>query len=160
MTAVGARARSERPDSVSELVIDLVTLEDIPAIVAIDAEITGSKKADFWYGCYARQNSNHKSKFVVAKMDGAVAGYLIGAIQAWEFGSPPCGWIEVIAVSPAHRKRHVATRLFEEIAEYFKSNEIHTIRTMLHIDDRQLMSFFRMQGLTAGPYIELEMQMD
>jgi hypothetical protein len=31
---------------------------------------------------------------------------------------------------------------------------------MLHIDDHALISFFRMQGLSAGPFIELEMQTD
>ncbi|MEZ5878126.1 MAG: GNAT family N-acetyltransferase [Tepidamorphaceae bacterium] len=94
-----------------ELVIKPVTLEDVPAIVGIDAEVTGSAKADFWYGCYARQNTDAKCRFLVAHRDGEVAGYTFGAIQAWEFGSPPCGWVEVISVAPQYRNAHVATKL-------------------------------------------------
>lgn len=143
-----------------ELVIKPVTLEDVPAIVGIDAEVTGSAKADFWYGCYARQNTDAKCRFLVAHRDGEVAGYTFGAIQAWEFGSPPCGWVEVISVAPQYRNAHVATKLFDAVVAYFRDNEIDTVRTMLHIDDHQLISFFRMQGMAAGPYIELEMQAD
>ena len=143
-----------------ELTIRAVSLEDVPAIVAIDAEVTGSTKADFWYGCYARQNTDAKCTFLVAHRDGEVAGYTIGAIQAWEFGSPPCGWVEVISVAPQHRNTHVATQLFEAVVRYFRDNGISTVRTMLHIDDHQLISFFRMQGMAAGPFIELEMQSD
>lgn len=142
------------------LSIDAVTLEDVAAIVRIDAEVTGSSKADFWYGCYARQNADPKCTFLVARRNGEVIGYTIGAIQTWEFGSPPCGWIEVIAVAPQHRNAHTATRLFEAAVGYFRENGIETVRTMIHIDDHALMSFFRMQGMAAGPYIELEMQAD
>lgn len=140
--------------------IKSVTLDDIASIVKIDAEVTGSEKADFWYGCYTRQNVDPKCTFLVARRNGEVAGYTIGAIQAWEFGSPPCGWVEVISVSPRHRNAHVATQLFEAVSAYFRDNGISTIRTMLHIDDNSLISFFRMQGMAAGPYIELEMQAD
>ncbi len=31
---------------------------------------------------------------------------------------------------------------------------------MLHIDDHLLMSFFRSHGMTAGPFVELEMLLD
>ncbi|MCC0016523.1 MAG: GNAT family N-acetyltransferase [Rhodobiaceae bacterium] len=140
--------------------IDTVTLEDIARIVEIDAQVTGSSKADFWYGCYARQNTDPKCTFLVAHRDGEFAGCTIGAIQAWEFGSPPCGWVEVMFVAPQHRNAHVATGLFEAVVDYFRNNGIYTVRTMLHIDDHSLISFFRMQGMAAGPYIELEMQAD
>lgn len=142
------------------LLIEKVRLEDVPRIVRIDAAVTGTEKADFWYGCYARETTDTKSTFLVARRNGQVAGYVIGAIQAWEFGSPPCGWVEVISVAPEHRNGHVATRLFEAVVAYFRENKISTVRTMLNIDNHMLIAFFRMQGMSAGPYIELEMQAD
>jgi GNAT superfamily N-acetyltransferase len=143
-----------------DVLIETVALDDIPDIVEIDLRVTGEKKADFWYGCYARQTNDPKCQFLVARRDGEVAGFTIGAIQAWEFGSRPCGWVEVITVSPSHRNAHVATRLFESLKTYFQNNDIDSVRTMIHIDDQRLMSFFRMQGMAAGPYIELEMHVD
>ena len=142
------------------LSIEKVRLEDVPAIVRIDAEVTGTEKADFWYGCYARESTDMKSTFLVAHRNGEVAGYVIGAIRAWEFGSSPCGWVEVISVAPEQRNGHVATRLFEAVVDYFRDNDISTIRTMLNIDNHMLIAFFRMQGMSAGPYIELEMRAD
>lgn len=143
-----------------DLVIDTVTLEDVASIVRIDADASGEEKADFWYGCYTRQNADSQSTFLVAKVDGEVAGYVIGKIQAWEFGSPPCGWVEAIMVAPGFRASGIATRLFDSVVAYFLDNGIATIRTMLHIDDHELMSFFRIQGMSAGPFIELEMLAD
>lgn len=66
----------------------------------------------------------------------------------------------MISVAQGFRNEHVATRLFNAVVGYFKENGITTVRTMLHIDDHQLISFFRMQGMAAGPYIELEMIVD
>jgi len=140
--------------------IGRVALEDVDSVVRIDAEVTGEAKPDFWYGCYARQNTDPKTTFLVARRRKTVVGYVVGGIQAWEFGSPPCGWVEAISVAPSHRHGQIATRLFEAVVAYFRDNGITTIRTMLHIDDHQLIAFFRMQGMSAGPYIELEMQAD
>lgn len=61
-------------------------------------------------------------------------------------------------VSKDHEGNHVANRLFEKLVGRFRDAGITTVRTMLHIDNHMLMSFFRMQGMAAGPYIELEMQ--
>lgn len=139
------------------VVIGRARLEDLPRVVEIDAEISGQPKADFWYAFYSRQGSDPRRAFLVARSGEEIVGYIIGAIRVWEFGSPPCGWVYAIGVDPAHRKRNVGTRLFTEVVKFFNDSDVKTIRTMLHIDDHMLISFFRMQGMAAGPFIELEM---
>ena len=46
------------------------------------------------------------------------------------------------------------------MTNHFRTTDVKIIRTMLHIDDDVLMSFFRSQGMTAGPFIELEASID
>lgn len=145
---------------VENIAISPVNLEDVSEIVRIDAEITGAPKADFWYAHYVRQSTDPAVLLFVARRHDQVIGYVLGSVQAWEFGSPPCGWIEAIAVRSEHRHSQVASRLFDAAISYFREHSINVIRTMVHIDAQALIAFFRMQGMAAGPYIELEMRAD
>lgn len=137
-----------------------VNLDNVAEIVQIDADITGAPKADFWYAQYVRQSTDPAVLLYVAMRNEVVVGYVLGSVQAWEFGSPPCGWIQAIAVRPEHRHTQVASRLFNAAVAYFRDHGINVIRTMVHIDAQSLIAFFRMQGMAAGPYIELEMRAD
>lgn len=141
----------------SKLAVDQVTLGDLPAVIDIDLEITGRPKPEYWYGFYSARQSDAHSPFLVARLDGVVVGYIVGSFRAWEFGSPRCGWVHAIGVRPNSRKLGVATMLFSELAKQLKAVGATTIRTMIHIDNQLLMSFFRFQGMAAGPFIELEM---
>lgn len=152
-------ARAETP-TFTELEIEHVTLADLPAIISIDLEITGTEKPEYWYGFYSTHQADSNSPFLIAKINGEAVGYVVGSFRAWEFGSPRCGWVHAIGVKPDSRKFGVATQLFNELANQLKAVGATTIRTMIHIDNQLLMSFFRFQGMAAGPFIELEMSMD
>ncbi len=157
--AVSQQKKFGSPPATS-LVIDQVDLADLPAIIEIDLDITGRPKPEYWYGFYSARQSDAHSPFLVARLDGIVVGYIIGSFRAWEFGSPRCGWVHAIGVRPDSRKLGVATLLFKELAKQLKAVGATTIRTMIHIDNQLLMSFFRFQGMAAGPFIELEMSTD
>ena len=153
-------ARALRSHGSEDVQIGPAVLEDVPRVIEIDARITGEPKGEFWYSFFSGQGSNPRRAFLVARLDGVVVGYIIGTVRAWEFGSPPSGWIHAIGVDPAGRKHGVGTRLFGDMLEFLRSAGGSTIRTMLHIDDHLLMSFFRTHGMAAGPFIELEMAAD
>ncbi len=145
------------PDGLS---ISQVEFQDLEAIIKIDTDHTGQEKRGYWQACYDRNAADPNTSFLVAHLNGEVVGCALGAIQAWEFGSPPCGWIQAMYVAIDHQGSHVAKRLFDMLVVRFNEAGIKTVRTMLHVDNHMLMSFFRMQGMAAGPYIELEMQAD
>lgn len=152
------KAASEHDDA--DIVIGVAAHDDLQSIIQIDSCASGEPKPEFWRECFERQGTDPNSTFLVAKSGGAVAGYAIGTIKTWEFGAPTCGWVETIIVAPEFRARGIGRRLFDSVVDHFKASGISTVRTMLHIDDYALMSFFRTQGMSAGPYIELEMQSD
>ncbi|MGC1091273.1 MAG: GNAT family N-acetyltransferase, partial [Pseudolabrys sp.] len=89
-----------------------------------------------------------------------VVGFIIGEIRAWEFGSTPCGWIFALSVEPEMRLRNIGTALFEAIAGEFKKAGINKMRTMVASDARLPLLFFRGEGMMAGPYIQLEKDLD
>jgi GNAT superfamily N-acetyltransferase len=88
-----------------------------------------------------------------------VAGFVIGEVRDWEFGSPPCGWVFGIDVRPGMRLAGVGTSLLAAICERFRRSGVQTVRTMLARDNTLVLSFFRSQGMMAGPFIPLEMDL-
>jgi L-amino acid N-acyltransferase YncA len=137
---------------------------DIDAVVALDAEITGTEKAAYWTDVFERFAGNKqrtKRYFLVAKADrDQLAGFVVGEIRAWEFGSPPCGWVIALSVSPGQREKGIGTLLFDSLCAEMKKDGATTIRTMVLGNDKVNLSFFRGEGLAAGPYIELERRLD
>jgi ribosomal protein S18 acetylase RimI-like enzyme len=133
---------------------------DMVAVAAIDAAITETPKPEYWPRAYHRYATRQGRYFLVAEVDGSVVGFILGEERAWEFGSPPCGWIFAIGVAPETREGGVGTRLFEAICQAMRDAGMTTVRTMLARDYGLNMAFFRSQGMMGGTFIELEMPLD
>ena len=83
-----------------------------------------------------------------------------GEIRDWEFGSPPCGWVFAIDVDPRARLAGVGSKLLQAISDHFRRAGVGKLRTLLALDNTLILSFFRSQGMMAGPLISLEMEID
>jgi ribosomal protein S18 acetylase RimI-like enzyme len=141
-----------------------VSKADSAAIVALDAEITGADKSAYWTDIldrFAGSDRRMQRYFLVAtSADDELVGFIVGEIRAWEFGSPPCGWVLALNVSPGHRERGIGESLLDALCTEFRNADITTLRTMVSGNDKVNLSFFRSEGLAAGPYIELEKRLD
>lgn len=136
---------------------------DIADVVALDAKITGLPKPEFWQEfAEPRARRGEPRHFLVAEPEGGgkLLGFIIGEVRAWEFGSPPCGWVFAISVEPATRLAGIGSALLTAIENRFRADGVTRMRTMMARDNHLLMSFFRSQGMMAGPYIELEKALD
>lgn len=138
------------------------TAADTGRIVALDQAVTGLPKPDYWQDMVARcQPPQDRRRFFLVAEDGdAIDGFIAGEIRSWEFGSPPVGWIFAVQVRPARRVRGLGTRLFEAVCGCFRDAGVHHVRTMVARDNTMIHAFFRSQGMTAGPFLELEMRLD
>lgn len=133
---------------------------DLPSLIALDAEVTGIGKPAYWQELFARsQATGEKAFLLVAEHGDRLEGFIVGEVRAWEFGSPPCGWIFAVQVRPKGRLKGVGTRLFEAICDAFRSAGVENIRTMLARNDALLLAFFRSQGMMAGPFLQLELKL-
>jgi ribosomal protein S18 acetylase RimI-like enzyme len=143
------------------LVIRPVRRADLAPVVAIDATVTGLEKRAYWESVYRRYGAGAQAErvFLVAEAAGEVAGFVIGEVRDWEFGSPPCGWVFAINVRPGARLGGVGTALLEAISARFRAAGVTKLRTMLARDNTLILSFFRSQGMMAGPLISLEMDL-
>jgi len=155
------KLRSRVPDTDGLLIRDAVR-SDSPILVALDQEVTGLVKRKYWRESFARLGSRRPPRrfILVAENQGHIDGFIVGEIRAWEFGEPPCGWVFAIQVRPKVRLQNIATQLFEALCDRFRRAGITKVRTLMARDNHLVLSFFRSQGMMAGPFIELEMALD
>ena len=144
-----------------------VQAADIPQVIALDTRVTKLAKAGYWNDVFRRYGKQrlHERFFLVAenRMDRAdphVLGFIIGETRAWEFGSTPCGWVFALSVEPEGRLHGIGSALLEAISGEFKKVGVSKMRTMVARDARLPMLFFRSEGMMAGPYIQLEKNLD
>lgn len=163
--AVDTNTEATRPDAAVR--VRRVQAADIPHVVALDTRVTKLAKADYWNDIFSRygKRRRHERFFLVAESrmrrpDARVLGFIIGEIRAWEFGSTPCGWVFALSVEPKARLNGVGSALLGAIASEFKKAGVGKMRTMVARGGRLPLLFFRSEGMMAGPYIQLEKDLD
>ncbi len=131
---------------------------DVASVIALDEKITGLGKPEYWQVMFERFGAGRRDErfFLVAEAKGVLEGFIVGETRAWEFGSPPCGWVFAIQVRPGGRLKGVGTILFDALCDCFRTAGVNIVRTMIARDNTTVLSFFRSHGLMAGPFIELE----
>lgn len=139
---------------------------DVARVIALDRRVTGLAKARYWQDVF-RQYGKRRPRdqfFLIAEPLGRKAasrlfGFIIGEVRAWEFGSRPCGWIFALSVEPGARSQGIGEALFNAILAEFRRAGMTKVRTMVARDSFLPMAFFRSQGMVAGPYVQLEMEL-
>lgn len=140
---------------------------DLDHVAELDERVTKIAKPEYWndiYERYAKRRVDERFFLVAEAKDNlselVLLGYIVGEVRTWEFGSEPCGWVFAFSVEPGTRLQGVGEKLFETISEKFKQAGIATMRTMVARQNQLHMAFFRSEGMVAGPYIQLEKDLD
>lgn len=148
--------------STDEMLIREAVKSDLPEVIALDEEVTGLAKRQYWKESMAFGGSRRRQPrfLLIAEKRGRIEGFILGEIRSWEFGEPPCGWVFAIQVRSKSRLKGTATRLFEAICNEFRRAGVTKVRTLMARDNHLVLSFFRSQGMMAGPFIELETSLE
>lgn len=151
------RSASPAARGTRKLGIRRVEIRDYESIVALHKDSGATVNSNYWQAQFVQYvGSGGQRIALVAEKDGAIKGVIMGEVRAWEFGSPVCGWIFVLTVHPSHRNQAIGCRLFEEICEHFRQLGVSKVRSMVPRSSKLIHSFFRAQGMRAGPFIQLE----
>lgn len=151
--AAVAAKDAERPS----LVVADADASDLAEIIDLDEKVAGYSRADFWRDLFRQKVAGSTLFVLVARSSGVLVGYALGEIRSWPVRTPICGWLYAIGVEKNHRLQMVATALMTELISRFRRNGVETVRTVIDVDDQLLMSFLRSYGMSAGPFVELEM---
>lgn len=144
--------------------IRAMTAGDLRAVSAIHVTLVGEAVPADWrasVGARLEPGSSRRHAALVAIGDHAeVVGYVVGEVRTWEFGSPPAGWITGLGVDPAYQGRGVASALVTAIVSRLRRQGATRLRTMARRDDVAVLRLFRSAGFAAGPYTELELDVE
>ena len=135
---------------------------DIDAVIGLDEVGEKDVKGVYWRGIFDHYVKEGRADriFLVAEKGSTPVGFIVGEVRAWEFGSPPCGWVFALSVSPRARQLGIGQRMFDEICNRLKAAGVSMVRTMVDLDNKLTLSFFRSMGMCTGRYIELEKTID
>ena len=139
------------------IIIREAMMDDLDAIIDIDIQASAMEKPEYWRDTlelYLKQNDQRC--FLVAEQDNHIIGLILGEIRAWEFGSTSCGWVFAIGVTEQGRLHGVGSKMLDNLCDYFRRAGVSKVKTMVVRQNHELLSFFRSQGMMAGPYQELE----
>ena len=141
----------------SDLLIRSAVEADLPAIMTFDQRSNKDANPRYWQEMFARYGDDkNRQLFLVGESGDEIVGFIIGEVRDWEFGSQPCGWVFALGVRLDVRLDGIATQLYTAMCEFFRKAGAKTVRTMLARQDIDTHSFFRSQGMMAGPYVQLE----
>jgi len=131
---------------------------DLESVIDLDELVQQDIKQSYWLGIFDHYVKSGRDDriFLVAEKDNAMVGFIVGEVRAWEFGSPPCGWVFALTVAQNAREMGIGLRMFEELCSNLKKTGVTTVRTMVDLDNKLTLSFFRSNGMCTGRYIELE----
>lgn len=159
---VGKKEEQAGRVAATTIAVRAVRRTDLEQVIEIDAVVTGLEKSGYWRSIFQRYGDGERPerRFLVAEADGRVVGFIIGEVRDWEFGAPPCGWVFAIDVKPEYRLDGVATQMLQALCAGLRRSGVRKLRTILARDNKLVLSFFRSQGMTTGPFIPLEMDLD
>ncbi len=149
--------------SAPAITIRALTPHDLSAVSEIDAVQTGERKPAYWkriFKDFTGHDTPRDRVGVVAEADGVIVGFLFGDVRAFEFGSEPCGWILEIGVDPAHTRAGIASALLAEGCRRLRATGVAVVRTMVRRNNIPVLTFFRTNGFSGGPYVQLELPAD
>jgi ribosomal protein S18 acetylase RimI-like enzyme len=132
---------------------------DRDAVIALDALHTGTPQRAYWtrlFRAFLAPGHADSRIGVVAELGGDLVGFLLAEVREGEFGSEPCGWILEVGVQPALSRAGVASRLLDEATTRLAALGIATVRTMVRRTNVPVLTFFRTNGFSGGPYVQLE----
>lgn len=159
---MGATTQTGGKGTARTVSIRYALASDLPVIIKLDEKATGRAKPEYWKGLFEHfsQTALDGRAFLVATIEDRVVGFMTGEVRAFEFNSEPCGWVFALTVDSHLRVQNIGTRLFEAICEIFKKAGVDKVRTMIGRDDHLVLAFFRSLGMMAGPFIQLERDLD
>ena len=145
-----------------DLVVRVMREDDLEAIVAIDAQVAGRERPDYYQRkCALFLNDAYQMvTSLVAEWEGDVVGFIMGNVYLGEFGIPETtASLDTIGIDPDYPGKGVAHALMGEFVSTVKKAGVERIYTLVDWNDCDLLRFFESVGFGPAKTINLELQL-
>ena len=145
--------------SQTEIVVRVLTPDDLEAVVAIDAKSTGRRR-DEYFRIKLRQNLTETGIMVslAAEAGGSFRGFLLARVYYGEFGSvEPVAVLDTLGVHPDWRRQGIGQTLMDQLLVNLAGLGVPTLRTEVAWEDTALLGFFQRQRFRPAARLCLEL---
>ncbi|MEW6489182.1 MAG: GNAT family N-acetyltransferase [Thermodesulfobacteriota bacterium] len=142
-----------------EAVVRVMRPQDLGAVAAIDEKITGSARPEYYrYRIeVSTQFGAQLNASLVAEVDGAVVGFLMGTLFFGEFGIPETSAVvDTLGVEPAFQDHGLGSALFDQFRANMKVAKVEKIYTIVDWKEFGLLKFFGNMGFVPSRRLSLE----
>ena len=126
---------------------------DLEGIIALDARITGRRRAEY-LRLKLRENLVETGIKIslAAEIDRHLTGFLFARIYYGEFGQlEPAAVLDTIGVHPDFRGRGVGRALLAQLRRNLVGLRVPRLQTEVSWDDPSMIAFFRHEGFRPAP---------
>jgi ribosomal protein S18 acetylase RimI-like enzyme len=150
--STGAGDAGQAPEAANEaaVVIREMTIEDYAAVVGLweEAGLTyrpgGRDRAEK----IRAELTQGTALFLVAEVKGRIVGVVLGTHDGRR------GWVNRLAVAPAHRRRGIAAGLVREVERRAKALGIDIVAALIESENQTSLRFFEAIDYVHSPAIE------
>lgn len=148
----GKTAPDFSPLARDEIPVRAMKESDLSAIVAIDRQIVGRDRSEYFKEKLAEALFESDVRVsLVAERDGRPAGFIMARVDFGEFGRfEPTAVMDTIGVDPGYRNQGVGRALLSQLLVNLSVLRIEGVRTEIDWRDRELLSFLDHCGFVAS----------
>ena len=139
-----------------KVIIRRIEKGEIDSIISISQSIVGKDRSASWQQSIESSLSVYPMKCLVAEVEGKIVGFLIGDTSNWEYGLPPCAWIQMVGVNQEYQHKGIGRMLVQEFGKRCKQEGLRSVQALIREDDERLLKFFSTVGFSGGKLINLE----
>ena len=136
-----------------------MTADDLAAIVAIDAKLTGRDRRAY-YDVKLKEMMDESGVRVslVAEADDRPVGYIMARVDYGEFGrAEPAAVIDSIGVEPSSGRHGIASALLSQLLVNLDALHVETVRTTVTWNNFPLLGFLHRAGVTPAQQLVLSL---
>jgi ribosomal protein S18 acetylase RimI-like enzyme len=137
-------------------------IEDLEAIIALDARSTGRRREEFFRLKLKQALADTGIEAsLAAELEGAFAGFLLARVYYGEFGMlEPAAMLDTIGVHPDLRGRGVGSALIEQLRTNLLGLGIPRLQTEVGWENPELIAFFNREGFRPAARFCLDLDLE
>jgi ribosomal protein S18 acetylase RimI-like enzyme len=153
---------SETHEARLDVVVRTLGMDDLDAVVRIDARNAGAPRRDYFKFKIADALERSSVRVsLAAEHQGTVVGFLIASVFYGDFGVPePQATLEAIGVQPEMAGRGVGRALWRQLVLNLRGMRVEKVVTQVDWAAFDLIGFFHHLGFAPSRRLSLERTLD
>lgn len=148
----------------SRATIREMRLDDLDAVVQLDARISGDSRRAYFERRLASLSTDRIDNHtlgLVAEVDGVIVGFVMGTLTNGEFGfTEVTALVDSIAVHPDQQRRGIGQRLAGAFVAEGAARGVRDVYTLVNWNAWDMLKFFDSIGFSLTQTVPLRLHID